>query len=188
MQEIVSRVRIPSLPIFLLVINYFDLLECGPNQILLGTEEMKCPFCGDHEIKVTDSRNATDANAIRRRRECLGCSKRFTTFETVDLAVQVKKRDGRYQDFNLEKLIQGLSAACRHTRVGHEQVLRLASEVASAIMERSMREIETIDIGELVMQKLKSLDTIAYVRFACVYRRFKDMDELIEVIQSASVE
>ncbi|MCF7852945.1 MAG: transcriptional regulator NrdR [Simkaniaceae bacterium] len=147
---------------------------------------MKCPFCGDQEIKVTDSRNATDANAIRRRRECLACKKRFTTFETVDLAIQVKKRDGRYQDFSIEKLISGLSSACRHTRVSHEQVLKLASELASAIMDKGLREIATIEVGEMVMEKLKALDTIAYVRFACVYRRFKDMDELIDAIQSAS--
>ncbi|MDN3504410.1 MAG: transcriptional regulator NrdR [Rhabdochlamydiaceae bacterium] len=147
---------------------------------------MQCPFCGDEDIKVTDSRNATDANAIRRRRQCLSCQKRFTTFETVDLAVQVKKRDGSYQDFNLEKLTNGLSAACRHTRVGPEQVSALSSEVSSEIMEKGLREIETTVIGEMIMQKLKVLDTIAYIRFACVYRRFKDMDELINAIQSAS--
>ena len=147
---------------------------------------MKCPFCGDLDIKVTDSRNATDANAIRRRRQCLSCGKRFTTFETVDLAIQVKKRDGRYQDFNMEKLISGLSAACRHTRVSHEQVLALASEISAEIMERGVREIGTMEIGEIATEKLKHLDTIAYIRFACVYRRFKDMDELIEAIQGAS--
>ena len=147
---------------------------------------MKCPFCPDHDIKVTDSRNATDANAIRRRRQCLGCGKRFTTFETVDLAIQVKKRDGHYQDFNLQKLINGLSAACRHTRVSQEQVLTLASEIAAEIMESNMREVETVTIGSIAMEKLKRLDTIAYIRFACVYRRFKDMDELIEAIQCAS--
>jgi transcriptional repressor NrdR len=147
---------------------------------------MKCPFCADHDIKVTDSRNATDANAIRRRRQCLACGKRFTTFETVDLAIQVKKRDGHYQDFNLQKLINGLSAACRHTRVSQEQVLTLASEIAAEIMESNMREVETVTIGSIAMEKLKRLDTIAYIRFACVYRRFKDMDELIEAIQCAS--
>jgi transcriptional repressor NrdR len=147
---------------------------------------MKCPFCADHDIKVTDSRNATDANAIRRRRQCLACGKRFTTFETVDLAIQVKKRDGHYQDFNLQKLINGLSAACRHTRVSQEQVLTLASEIAAEIMESNMIEVETVTIGSIAMEKLKRLDTIAYIRFACVYRRFKDMDELIEAIQCAS--
>ena len=147
---------------------------------------MKCPFCGDQDIKVIDSRNAVDVNAIRRRRQCNGCQKRFTTFETVDLAIQVKKRDGRYQDFSLEKLINGLSAACRHTRVGHEQVLEVATEVANEIMDRGLREITTVEVGEMVMGKLKTLDTVAYIRFACVYRRFKDMDELIDAIQTAS--
>lgn len=145
---------------------------------------MKCPVCSHTEFKVTDSRNATEVNAIRRRRECLNCGRRFTTFETVDLTVQVKKRDGKYEDFQLDKLIRGLDAACRHTRVGHEQVLKISSEVAAEIMERGLKEIETLEIGEITMQRLKTLDTVAYVRFACVYRRFKELDELISVIQS----
>lgn len=147
---------------------------------------MKCPFCSHMESKVTDSRNATDATAIRRRRECLKCLKRFTTFETIDVSIQVRKRNGTYQDFRLEKLILGISQACRHTRVSHEKVIALASEIASQIAERQIRVIDTVEIGELVMQKLKLLDTIAYIRFACVYRRFKDMDELIDAIQLAS--
>jgi transcriptional repressor NrdR len=145
---------------------------------------MKCPVCSHTEFKVTDSRNATEVNAIRRRRECLSCGRRFTTFETVDLTVQVKKRDGKYEDFQLDKLNRGLDAACRHTRVGHEQVLEISSEVAAEIMERGLKEIETLEIGEITMQRLKKLDTVAYVRFACVYRRFKELDELISVIQS----
>jgi transcriptional repressor NrdR len=147
---------------------------------------MKCPFCNHIESKVTDSRNASDTSAIRRRRECLRCSKRFTTFETIDLATQVKKRNGTYQEFRLEKLINGISQACRHTRVSHEQVLALATEIASEITDLQSRVVETTMIGERVMQKLKELDTIAYIRFACVYRRFKDMDELIDAIQTAS--
>lgn len=148
---------------------------------------MKCPFCGDLDSKVTDSRTATEMNAVRRRRECLHCFKRFTTFETVDLTVQVKKRDGSYQDFQLDKLVRGLDASCRRTKVSHEQVLAMASEIASEIMERQVREIGSIEIGEIVMRKLKSLDTVAYIRFACVYRRFKDMDELMNVIQTVQV-
>ncbi len=143
---------------------------------------MKCPFCGHEETKVTDSRNASEANAIRRRRECLGCLRRFTTFETVDLLVQVKKRDGLYQEFQVEKLIRGLDAACRHTRISHEEVLAIAASVTQEIMERQTKEIDTLTIGNIVMEKLKQLDTIAYIRFACVYRRFKDKDELIHAI------
>lgn len=144
---------------------------------------MKCPFCGHEETKVTDSRNALESNAIRRRRECLSCLKRFTTFETVDLVIQVKKRDGRYEEFSVEKLIRGLDAACRHTRISHGQVLAIASEVTQEILERQTKEIDTLTIGKIVMQRLKNLDTIAYIRFACVYRRFKDKDELMHAIE-----
>ncbi|MBS0585299.1 MAG: transcriptional repressor NrdR [Verrucomicrobia bacterium] len=144
---------------------------------------MKCPFCHYEESKVTDSRNATDANAIRRRRECLKCLKRFTTFETVDLLVQVKKRDGRFEEFQVEKLIRGLDAACRHTRISHEQVVALAADITQEVLEKQMREIDTLTIGEFVMKRLKTRDTVAYVRFACVYRRFKDKDELMHALE-----
>ena len=144
---------------------------------------MRCPFCGHEETKVTDSRNAAEANAIRRRRECLKCLRRFTTFETIDLLIQVKKRDGRYQEFQVEKLIRGLEAACRHTRISHEQVLAIASDVTQDMMELQTKEIDTLAIGEIVMEKLKKLDMVAYIRFACVYRRFKDKDELMHAIE-----
>jgi len=149
---------------------------------------MRCPFCNHFDSKVTDSRNAVDQNAIRRRRECLECQKRFTTFETVDLTIQVHKRDGRYEDFQQDKLIRGLDAACRHTRISHDQVRALAAQITADLMERQVREIETTELGELVMNHLKELDTIAFIRFACVYRRFKDMDELMDEIQSISTE
>lgn len=146
---------------------------------------MKCPYCGYEESKVTDSRNQPESNAIRRRRHCLGCDKRFTTFETVDLTLQVKKRDGSYQEFSLEKLIQGLDAACRHTRVSHDQLVSLASDIAGELMGRGLRELNTILIGEMVMDRLKKLDPVAYVRFACVYRRFKDKDELMNALDDS---
>ncbi len=145
---------------------------------------MKCPFCAHEELKVTDSRNAPEANAIRRRRECLKCTRRFTTFETVELTMQVLKRDGRYEDFQEQKLIAGLDAACRHTRISHEQVKALASGIASEILQSQVREITTQEIGEIVMKYLKGMDTIAYIRFACVYRRFKDIGELMHAIQT----
>ncbi len=144
---------------------------------------MRCPFCSHEELKVTDSRNVTESNAVRRRRECLKCLRRFTTFETVDLTIQVQKRDGRYEDFRQDKLIKGLDAACRHTRISHDQVRALAYKIASDLMERQVREVKTSDLGEIVMQHLQALDTIAYIRFACVYRRFKDVDELMDAIE-----
>ena len=145
---------------------------------------MRCPFCGDEESKVTDSRNSQDTNAIRRRRECLNCLRRFTTFETVDLVIQVRKRDDKYEEFQRDKLMRGLDASCRHTRISHDQVRALTSDIIHEIMEMQVKEIETTKIGELVMEKLKGLDAVAYVRFACVYRRFKDKDELISAINS----
>ena len=145
---------------------------------------MKCPFCHHAELKVTDSRNAVELNAIRRRRECLNCGRRFTTFETVELMIQVHKRDGRFEDFQQQKLINGLEAACRHTRISRNQVHALVAKLMAELMERQVREITTTELGELVMRHLQALDSIAYIRFACVYMRFKDIDELVEAIHS----
>ncbi|HSW86213.1 MAG TPA: transcriptional regulator NrdR [Rhabdochlamydiaceae bacterium] len=147
---------------------------------------MRCPFCSHDESKVTDSRNAAETNAVRRRRECLKCLRRFTTFETIDLIVQVHKRDGRYEDFQQDKLVKGLEAACRHTRISRDQVKALAYEITADLIERQLREIDTTELGEIVMKHLKKLDTIAYIRFACVYRRFKDVDELMDAIEDVA--
>ena len=145
---------------------------------------MRCPFCSHEELKVTDSRNVTESNAVRRRRECLKCFRRFTTFETVDLTIQVQKRDGRYEDFLQEKLIKGLDAACRHTRVSHDQVRAIAYKIAADLMEKQVREIKTSELGEIVMKYLQGLDMIAYIRFACVYRRFQHVGELMDALEN----
>lgn len=145
---------------------------------------MKCPFCHHEELKVTDSRDAPEMNTIRRRRECLSCQRRFTTFETIELTVEVKKRDGRYEDFEQQKLIKGLEAACRHTTISREQVISIASQITGDIMQQQVREITTTELGELAMRHVQALDPIAYIRFACVYRRFKNVEELMEAIQS----
>ncbi|WP_068471185.1 transcriptional regulator NrdR [Candidatus Protochlamydia phocaeensis] len=144
---------------------------------------MKCPFCHHEGLKVTDSRDATEMNAIRRRRECLQCFKRFTTFETIELTVQVKKRDGTYEDFNQQKLINGLAAACRHTKISYDQVIALASRITHELMQSHVQEISTTRLGEMAMKHLQALDPIAYIRFACVYKRFKDLGELEEAIK-----
>jgi len=149
---------------------------------------MRCPYCGHEELKVTDSRNANETNAIRRRRECLGCSKRFTTFETVDLSLQVRKRDSSFEDFQLEKLIKGIDAACRHTRISHDKVRDLAASIVNELFEKQAREIDTIQLGEIVMERLRHLDTVAYIRFACVYRRFKDLEEIVNALSAANAE
>jgi transcriptional repressor NrdR len=147
---------------------------------------VRCPFCSHEDSKVTDSRFSPETNAIRRRRECAQCMKRFTTFETVDLSVQVKKRDGTFEDFNQEKLINGMDAACRHTRISHDQVRSLAYKIKTDLVGKGIREIQSQELGEIVLQQLLRLDVVAYIRFACVYKRFKDVDELIQAIQSVS--
>jgi transcriptional repressor NrdR len=145
---------------------------------------MKCPFCQCAELKVLDSRESTDINAVRRRRECLSCARRFTTFETIELTMQIHKRDGRYEEFQQKKLIDGMMAACRHTTISHEHVLALASQITTELIQRQVREISTTELGEIVMKNFLALDAIAYIRFACVYRRFKNIEELLEAIQS----
>ena len=145
---------------------------------------MRCPFCQYEGLKVTDSRDAAEMNGIRRRRECLQCNRRFTTFETVELTVQVKKRNGTYEDFKQQKLINGIELACHHTKISHDQVIRLASQVTHELMQSQIQEVSTTQLGELVMKFLQPLDPIAYIRFACVYRRFKDLGELEEAIKT----
>lgn len=131
-----------------------------------------------------DSRDSLEINAVRRRRECLQCSRRFTTFETIELTMQIHKRDGRYEEFQQKKLIDGMLAACRHTTISHEQVLALASQITAELIQRQVKEISTTELGEIIMQNFLELDAIAYIRFACVYRRFKNIEELLAAIQS----
>jgi len=145
---------------------------------------MKCPFCQHLELKVTDSRDAPEGNAIRRRRECLNCMRRFTTFETIELTLQVLKRDGRFEEFQQQKLINGLSSACNHTTISHDQVIAIASKITGDLLQMQVREIATKELGDMAMKELQALDPIAYIRFACVYRRFKNIEELMDAIQS----
>lgn len=147
---------------------------------------MRCPFCSNEESKVTDSRNAEQMNAIKRRRECLSCKKRFTTFEHVDLTIQIKKRDGTYEDFVQEKLIKGLSKACKHTKISHDKVRELVDTITQELVDKQLQQIDSKSLGELVMSHLKDIDMVAYIRFACVYKRFKDIDQLVEVIKKIS--
>ncbi len=138
---------------------------------------MKCPFCGHLEDKVIDSRPAEDGSAIRRRRECLSCSSRFTTYEKVEiLPLLVIKKDGTRQPYNQDKLLGGLMRACEKRPVSMEQMREVVAYVENQIQNCSRREISTNEIGELVMEQLKGIDEVAYVRFASVYRQFKDVD------------
>jgi len=134
---------------------------------------------------VIDSRDAVDANAIRRRRECQECQKRFTTFETIEpTTMQVQKRDGSYEDYQQQKLVAGLESACRHTKVSRDQITLLAAKVTADVMQKQERVITTQELGTVVMGHLQALDPVAYVRFACVYKRLKNIGDVIKAIQS----
>ena len=138
---------------------------------------MKCPYCGFQESKVVDSRPAEEGNSIRRRRECLSCSKRFTTYETVEsLPMVVVKRDGSRQTFDRRKLVNGMLRACEKRPVSVAQLEKLGEEIEQELQNSLEREISTEHVGELVMDKLKGVDEVAYVRFASVYRQFKDIN------------
>lgn len=142
---------------------------------------MKCPFCEYTESKVIDSRPVDEGASIRRRRECLKCEKRFTTYEQIEsVPLIVIKKDGKREVFNRQKLINGILRACEKTQVSYSQVENLVSEIESGMHNRLDKEIPSTQIGELVMNKLKEIDDIAYVRFASVYREFKDVNTFLE--------
>ena len=137
---------------------------------------MKCPFCGHPESKVIDSRPADENASIRRRRECLACGKRFTTYETVEsLPIVVIKKDGSRQSFDRQKVLRGMIRACEKRPVSLAELERIADEIEQELQNSMEREIRTADIGEKVMERLRSVDQVAYVRFASVYRQFKDI-------------
>ncbi len=149
---------------------------------------MKCPFCAHPESKVVDSRPADEGNSIRRRRECLDCHKRFTTYETVEsLPLVVIKRDGSRQAFDKEKLLGSMLKACEKRSVPMSTLEQLADEIEQSLQNEMEREIPSTEIGELVMDRLKDVDEVSYVRFASVYRQFKDigtfMAELSKLLQ-----
>ena len=138
---------------------------------------MKCPYCGEIDSKVIDSRPAEEGASIRRRRECLSCGKRFTTYETVErLPLMVIKKDGSRQSFDKEKVLRGMLRACEKRPVPVDTLMRLADEIEQEVQNSLEREISSRKIGELVMDRLKGVDEVAYVRFASVYRQFKDIN------------
>ena len=142
---------------------------------------MKCPFCGFLESKVIDSRPAEEGSTIRRRRECLACQKRFTTYEIIEhLPLVVVKRDGSRQSFDNVKLINGMVRACEKRPVSLAQLEKIADEIEQELQSALEREISTVDIGEMVMRRMKEVDEVAYVRFASVYRSFKDINTFME--------
>ena len=138
---------------------------------------MKCPYCAFGESKVIDSRPAEEGATIRRRRECLSCQKRFTTYETMErLPLLVIKRNGTRQPFDKVKLVEGLLRSCEKRPVALGDLEAIATEIEQELQNRMEREISAVEVGELVMDKLRELDEVAYVRFASVYRQFKDIN------------
>lgn len=146
---------------------------------------MKCPFCSFDESKVVDSRSTDDNTTIRRRRECLSCSKRYTTYEKVeDIPILVIKRDLTREIFNREKVVNGLIIACQKRPISRKQIENIAEDIEKTISNKMLTEVETEHIGEMVMDKLKEIDEISYVRFASVYRQFKDINTFLEEIKN----
>ena len=150
---------------------------------------MKCPFCGYSDSKVIDSRPAEEGSTIRRRRECLACQKRFTTYEIIErLPLVVVKRDGSRQSFDKVKLINGMVRACEKRPVTLSQLETIADEIEQELQSGLEREVSTVDIGEMVMERLKDVDEVAYVRFASVYRSFKDINTFMEELSKLLTE
>jgi transcriptional repressor NrdR len=139
---------------------------------------MKCPYCGFLQDKVIDSRESKEADSIRRRRECEGCNKRFTTYERIDeVPYMVVKKDGRREKFDRQKVLNGLLRACEKRPVASSRLESIVDETETYILDSPERERSTSEIGELIMTRLRQIDTVAYIRFASVYRDFKDVSE-----------
>ena len=142
---------------------------------------MKCPYCGYSESKVIDSRPADEGSSIRRRRECLSCARRFTTYETVEsLPMVVVKKDGSRQSFDRRKVLGGMIRACEKRPVPLAELEQIAADIEQDLQNSMEREIRTEVVGEKVMDRLRSVDQVAYVRFASVYRQFKDIDTFMQ--------
>jgi len=145
---------------------------------------MKCPFCGHVEDKVVDSRESKEGEVIPRRRECLGCGKRFTSYERIDQVPHlVVKKDGRRERFDREKLLAGLMKACEKRPVPIKALETVVDQVEAMVQESPDREVPTAQVGEFLMERLRELDKVAFVRFASVYREFKDVDQFMATLK-----
>ena len=146
---------------------------------------MRCPYCSYEESKVVDSRATDDYTAIRRRRECLRCSKRYTTYEKVeDIPILVIKKDSIRETFNKDKIMSGIVKACQKRPVSRSQMQNIVDDIEKNISNKMIVEIKSVDIGEMVMERLKNVDEVSYVRFASVYRQFKDINTFMEEIKN----
>jgi transcriptional repressor NrdR len=144
---------------------------------------MRCPACGFQKDRVLDSRLTSEGDAIRRRRECLSCKRRYTTYEYVEPPLVVVKKDGRREPFDREKLLRGMRKACEKRPIGIDALEKVVESVESELTETGKSEVTSQEVGELVMEALKNLDGVAYVRFASVYRSFKDSKEFMEELR-----
>ncbi len=145
---------------------------------------MRCPFCGHPHDRVVDSREAQEGQVTRRRRECLGCGRRYTTYERVeDVMPSVVKKDGRREAFDRHKIVEGLKRACQKRPVSAEQIEELATSVERRVQEMGEKEIPSTVIGEALMEGLRALDPVAYVRFASVYREFRDVGDFVSTLE-----
>ena len=146
---------------------------------------MRCPFCHHPDDKVVDSREARDGDSTRRRRECLSCGRRFTTYERVDVVMPlIVKKDGRREPYDRNKVLAGLHKACEKRPISADTIEEVAADVERRVQETGSREVPTSVVGEAVMSSLKDLDDVAYVRFASVYKSFRDIDEFMSELES----
>jgi transcriptional repressor NrdR len=146
---------------------------------------MRCPYCGAGDDRVVDSRESREGAVIRRRRECNACSRRFTSYETVEeIPVLVVKKDGRREPFDRQKLLRGLMKACEKRPVETQALEKVCEEIESMLHAREPREMTTVEVGARVMERLKDLDQVAYVRFASVYRRFEDLGDFVDELKA----
>jgi transcriptional repressor NrdR len=156
----------------------------GKNPLLESNQTMKCPYCGFAQDRVIDSRESREADSIRRRRECERCNRRFTTYERIDeIPYMVVKKDGRREKFERQKVLSGLLHACEKRPISAAKMEQLVDEVETFVTESTERERTTAEIGERIMTRLRALDTVAYIRFASVYRDFKDVREFKEELE-----
>lgn len=157
--------------------------------LVSDANDMICPFCGHREDKVIDSRESKEGDSVRRRRECLACERRFTTYERCDeVPYMVIKKDGRREKFDRQKVLNGLLRACEKRPVSMGKLAELVDGVESALLESPERELLTTLIGEQLMERLRTLDKIAYVRFASVYRDFQDIEEFLSELKNVMLQ
>jgi len=146
-------------------------------------KNVRCPFCQAADSRVIDSRSCEDGSSIRRRRECIACKRRFTSYERVEeRPLLVVKKNGTREQFDRDKLLNGIGRACEKRPVGIEQIEHMAAQIEAELRDKNEREVSTMAIGEMVMDKLRDLDEVAYVRFASVYRQFTDLNSFINTI------